>query len=110
MTRTYHSVVTPRRWRITVALTATALGATLIAPLPAEARVLRCSDRIDGRFASVTCHNPTKQSRTFRAVITCGWWPDTHGNWATVAPGQRATSSGKCGGGSGVGAVGVDER
>ncbi|MEO3867492.1 hypothetical protein ABGB18_01535 [Nonomuraea sp. B12E4] len=57
------------------------------------------------------CSNHTGQTWRFRAVITCGWAPDVVGEWVTIGPGRTGQSQGVCGRlGTGVGAVGVDER
>ncbi|QBI52117.1 hypothetical protein [Streptomonospora litoralis] len=96
-----------RRWGAVLVL---ALGATLLAPSPASANVLDCDTYTDGHYGSATCHNPSNTTRTFRAVVICGWWPDAYGPWVSVAPHQKGVSSATCGGGSGAGAVGVDQR
>ncbi|MGW4796029.1 hypothetical protein ACWEPC_26780 [Nonomuraea sp. NPDC004297] len=78
------------------------------------ATVLRCDTFVhnnDNYVGIAFCSNPTGQTWRFRAVITCGWAPDVVGEWVTLQPGGTGQSQGSCGRlGTGVGAVGVDER
>ncbi|GGS83050.1 hypothetical protein ACFFV7_45515 [Nonomuraea spiralis] len=93
------------------AVTLLSLGFT--APASA-ATVLDCDTFVhnnDNYLGIAMCSNPTGQTWRFRAVVTCGWAPDVVGEWVTLAPGGSGQSQGVCGRlGSGVGAVGVDER
>ncbi|MBT2234173.1 hypothetical protein [Nonomuraea sp. NEAU-A123] len=78
------------------------------------ATVLNCDTFVhhnDNYVGIASCGNPTGQTWRFRAVITCGWAPDVVGEWVTLPPGGSGQSQGSCGRlGTGVGAVGVDER
>ncbi|MER6509368.1 MULTISPECIES: hypothetical protein [unclassified Nonomuraea] len=93
---------------------AAVLSGLVIPSAPASAGSLQCnSGRApeDGYVGRADCHNPTGQTWVYRAVITCGWSPDVVGPWVTLGPGASGRSEGKCASwGSGVGAVGVDER
>ncbi|MER6580958.1 hypothetical protein ACIBK9_20065 [Nonomuraea sp. NPDC050227] len=78
------------------------------------ATVLDCDTFVhnnDNYLGIAMCSNPTGQTWRFRAVITCGWAPDVVGDWVDLPPGRSGQSQGVCGRlGTGVGAVGVDER
>ncbi|MEV0615473.1 hypothetical protein AB0I81_19305 [Nonomuraea sp. NPDC050404] len=90
------------------------ISAGLPSSASAAATVLNCDTFVhnnDNYLGIASCSNPTGQTWRFRAVITCGWAPDVVGEWITLAPGGSGQSQGVCGRlGSGVGAVGVDER
>ncbi|SDL23341.1 hypothetical protein [Nonomuraea jiangxiensis] len=96
-----------------VAGSAALLSLGLAAPASA-ATYLNCRTFVhhnDNYLGIAFCSNPMGQTWRFRAVITCGWAPDVVGEWVTLAPGGIGQSQGTCGRlGSGVGAVGVDER
>ena len=96
-----------------VAGSAALLSLGFTAPASA-ATVLNCDTFVhhnDNYVGIALCSNPTGQTWTFRAVITCGWAPDVVGEWVRRAPGGTGQSQGACGRlGTGVGAVGVDER
>ncbi|MEV5892308.1 hypothetical protein [Nonomuraea fuscirosea] len=91
------------------------LSAGLTAPATAAAAtVLHCDTFVhhnDNYVGIAMCDNPTGQTWRFRAVVTCGWAPDVVGEWVTLRPRDSGQSQGACGRlGTGVGAVGVDER
>jgi hypothetical protein len=93
---------------------AAALSGLVLPASPASAGTLQCNNGAapeDSYLGRADCHNPTDQTWVFRAVVTCGWSPDVQGPWVTLAPKTSLRSEGRCASwGSGVGAVGVDER
>ncbi|MEW9556308.1 hypothetical protein [Nonomuraea sp. NPDC050783] len=103
----------------TLRVAAVAAGAAALLSIgftaPASAAtVLDCDTFVhnnDNYLGIAFCRNPTGQLWRFRAVVTCGWAPDVVGEWVTLRPGASGQSQGVCGRlGTGVGAVGVDER
>ncbi|MFF1507979.1 hypothetical protein [Streptomyces sp. NPDC058326] len=71
----------------------------------AAANALNCQTWVNGYQGFADCTNNTNRAIAFRVSIVCGWWPDTYGQWVTLNSGQRGTSAGECGGGSGAGSA-----
>ncbi|MFF3957238.1 hypothetical protein ACFYY1_29095 [Streptomyces sp. NPDC001890] len=88
--------------------TAASAHTTEAAPRAAEG-VLTCRTWVDGYKGFADCTNNTQTAVAFRATIVCGIWPDTNGQWITLNPGQRGTSEGECGGGTGAGSANWEE-
>ncbi|TYB62251.1 hypothetical protein FXF51_26440 [Nonomuraea sp. PA05] len=90
-----------------------ALPASAAAPDAAAAAVARnslnCRTWVDGYKGFAECTNNTNRAIAFRVTIVCGLWPDTAGRWITLNQGQRGTSEGECGGGSGAGSANWQE-
>ncbi|WP_326770393.1 hypothetical protein OG978_42240 (plasmid) [Streptomyces sp. NBC_01591] len=78
-------------------------------PRTANGGVLNCRTWVDGYKGFADCTNNTQTAVAFRATIVCGVWPDTNGQWITLNPGQRGTSEGECGGGTGAGSANWQE-
>ncbi|MGA5194069.1 hypothetical protein [Streptomyces exfoliatus] len=75
----------------------------------AAANDLNCRTWVDGYQGFADCTNNTNRAIAFRVTIVCGWWPDEVGQWITLNTGQRGTSSGECGGGTGAGSASWQE-
>ncbi|MEV6394722.1 hypothetical protein AB0M39_08060 [Streptomyces sp. NPDC051907] len=104
-------------------LRALALGALLLSgaaaqAAPAQAAVMRppgsgeaCSYAVsaDGMSGTGVCKNIGDHTIEFKIVVVCGWYPDQHSHWMTLAPGQSDGATRTCGG-EGVGGIAVDVR
>ncbi|MCJ1681523.1 hypothetical protein MTF65_30040 [Streptomyces sp. APSN-46.1] len=108
------------RRKMPVTLGALIVAALLSAGAPASAHTteaapraaagdLNCRTWVDGYKGFADCTNNTNRAIAFRATIVCGWWPDAVGQWITLNAGQRGTSEGECGGGSGAGSASWQE-
>ncbi|MEV0321916.1 hypothetical protein ACIBKX_29885 [Streptomyces sp. NPDC050658] len=96
------------------AVAAAALPVFAVAPGAAaapqhQAAALTCTTDTDGYWGHAHCTNTTGAETSFRVHVVCGEWPDAYGDWKTLAPGAKDVSSARCFGGTGVGAVHVQE-
>ncbi|CAL9340703.1 hypothetical protein [Streptomyces sp. enrichment culture] len=73
------------------------LGASSAQAAPAPVQnALSCATSVSGKVGRADCTNNTNRAIAFRVKVVCGMAPDVSGNWVTLNPGARGSSSATC--------------